>query len=144
MPVWCKPGQGENVMRDELDDGLDNLFQPTAPKPAAAPTAPFVPFEQRAAKIEHRAMFEENCRKCDESDEFRGYSGRTVDACFACKGKGKLSFRTDAATREASKQAREAKKAKTIADTHEAYAAAHPEAWAWMQASAPTFEFARN
>jgi hypothetical protein len=131
-------------MRDDLDDGLDNLFQPVAAKPAAAPAKPFVPFEERAAKIEHRALFEESCKGCGGSGEFRGYSGRYVGPCYKCKGKGKLSFKTDPATREAAREAAAAKKERAIAETHEAYKAAHPAAFEWMTTSAASFEFARN
>ena len=92
--------------------------------------------------------FEQACPKCNGTGRFTfGYINVRSGECFACKGKGKLSFKTSPATRmkaKASAQKRAAAKADAQAAKVEAWKAANPAEASWMDNSAANFEFARS
>jgi hypothetical protein len=115
---------------DELHgDPLDDLLDPSAPVATRTATPP----------ADYRPpSFEEPCRKCGGSGVFRGWSGRSSGQCFACKGTGKLQFKTSRETR----QRNVASAARRRVNALEAFQRDHAAEWVWMQATAPRFEFA--
>ena len=92
--------------------------------------------------------FEQACPKCNGTGRFTfGYINVRSGECFACKGKGKMSFKTSPATRMKAKMAsqkRAAAKADAQANKAAEWKEANPAEAAWMEASAPRFEFARS
>jgi hypothetical protein len=112
-------------MEDDLDFGA----------PAKAATAEVTYFEQA-------------CPKCNGTGRYTfGYINVRSGECFACKGKGKMSFKTSPATRmkaKASAQKRVAAKAEAQANKAQEWKEANPAEAAWMENSAGTFEFARS
>jgi hypothetical protein len=87
--------------------------------------------------------FEETCEKCRGTGKFIGWSGRIFGDCFACKGKGKQVFKSSKEQRARATELRVERKAKREAEGLTAFAAAHPEVWAWIESAAPTFPFAQ-
>jgi hypothetical protein len=79
--------------------------------------------------------YTEQCGKCGGSGRFRASSGRDLGACFACKGKGTLSFKTDAATR-AKGRARSAVKSAEKAAAKVAWREEHAAEIAWLRKTA--------
>lgn len=102
----------------DLNDDLSDLIgSPMRAEPAAAP-AGFVPATERA--------FTEPCRKCAGSGRWRpGYP------CFACKGTGKVTFKTAPETRAAKRTSTASSKLAKI----EAFKIEHADVWAWMDGS---------
>ena len=94
------------------------------------------------------AYFEQACPKCKGTGRFTfGYINVRSGECFACKGKGKMTFKTSPATRMKAKMASQ-KRVVAKADAQATKAAewkvANPAEAAWMEASAPRFEFAKS
>jgi len=90
--------------------------------------------------------FEQACPKCGGSGTYMGFS-RYGMQCFTCKGLGKLSFKTSPATRakaKASAQRRVTAKAEAQVSKVQEWKAANPAESAWMESSAPRFEFAKS
>lgn len=87
----------------------------------------------------------EVCKSCRGSGAFYSYSGRYVGPCFKCKGKGKNTYKTSAATR-ANARAKSAERAvmakQEIADNAAAFRAANPDIAAWMETSQFPFAIA--
>jgi hypothetical protein len=102
-------------MMDDLDDSLDDLLGGYVVGPAKAPPANYKPMD-----------YSEPCKKCGGSGRFRN-----LGQCFACKGKGKLEFKTSPASRAQNR----ASSARTKANKIEAFKAEHPDVWAWMDGS---------
>jgi len=91
------------------------------------------------------ARYEESCHKCRGSGLFRGYSGRIVGDCFACKGKGKLYYKTSPETRQARKDysaKRKAKKATEKAAALASWSDEHATEVAYLKARAGRWNFA--
>jgi hypothetical protein len=92
--------------------------------------------------------FEQACPKCNGTGRYTfGYINVRSGECFACKGKGKMSFKTSPATRMKAKMAsqkRAVAKADAQANKATEWKEANPAEAAWMEASAPRFEFARS
>lgn len=108
---------------DELDRTLANAG--TAPRVANVPNGYISPVE----------LFSEGCRKCHGRGFWRpGYP------CFACKGKGKLSFKSSPQARAANAATRDARKARTGQEALASFAATYPDVWQWMDGS--SFPFA--
>ena len=58
------------------------------------------------AAVEEVTYFEQACPKCKGTGRFTfGYINVRSGECFACKGKGKMSFKTSPATRMKAKMA---------------------------------------
>ena len=90
--------------------------------------------------------FEQSCPKCGGSGTYMGHS-RFGMQCFACKGRGKMTFKTSPATRmkaKANSQRRAVAKADAQANKAAEWKEANPAEAAWMEASAERFEFARS
>jgi hypothetical protein len=90
--------------------------------------------------------FEQTCTKCNGSGRYTfGYIHVRSGECFACKGKGKLTFKTSPATRakaKANAQRRAVAVAEAKATTAQQWKDAHPAEAAWMETSAAKFAFA--
>jgi len=96
--------------------------------------------------VEEVTYFEQACPKCGGSGTYMGFS-RYGMQCFACKGKGKMTFKTSPATRakaKASAQRRAVAKADAQASKAAEWKVANPAEAAWMESSAERFEFARS
>lgn len=114
---------------DFHDDDLSDLLggRPLATAPVTLPATYKAP--------DHS----EPCKKCRGSGYWRpGYP------CFACKGKGHVTFKTSPAQRaksQASNQRRQERKAQAVREEAAAWTAANPEIVAWI-ASSRDFPFA--
>lgn len=125
-------------LHDPLDDQLpdefladfDRTFDPDKAARVAALTPTTPP----------SSTFIENCRKCGGSGKFRGYSGRIIGPCHACKGKGVLKFKTSAEERERAR----ANKVKRDAAQLGEWIEAHKQEWNWIVRRADSFDFARS
>jgi len=117
---------------DDMSDDLDAIYAST---PVAGATKEVTYFEQA-------------CPKCNGKGRVTfGYVNVRSGECFACKGVGKLSFKTSPATRakaKASAQRRVAAKADAMVAKANEWKAANPAETAWMESSAPRFEFAQS
>src|SRR5581483_11836357 len=114
-------------MADFLNDNLDDLL--AAPMGEVRTVAPRAPADFVADR-----QFVEGCRKCGGSGQFRGWSGRSFGACFACKGAGKLTFKTSPEARAKSRTSaanKTAQKARDLAAEIAAWKEAHAEVWGW-------------
>lgn len=91
--------------------------------------------------------FEQSCPKCNGTGRYTfGYIHVRSGECFACKGKGKMVFKTSPADRakaRASAQRRAEAKADAQAAQAQAWKEANPAEAAWMDSNAGSFEFAR-
>jgi hypothetical protein len=124
--------------KDDLNDDLSDLLGAAATGPAAALIyrAPdsFKPATER--------VFTEPCSKCRGSGRFIGWSGRTLGACFECKGTGKHTFKTAPEKRAAARTSAAARKVRTAAEARDAFAAASPDVFSWLQKPcSPGFDF---
>ena len=92
--------------------------------------------------------FEQTCPKCNGTGRFTfGYINVRSGECFACKGKGKMSFKTSPATRakaKANAQRRATAKVEAQAAKAQEWKDANPAEAKWMETSAPRFEFAQS
>lgn len=95
---------------DQGDDLGDFLGQPSE-GPRELPQAP--EYVRIRAEV---PVFEERCKKCDGSGQFRSYAGRSLGQCFACKGSGKFTFKTPPEQRAAARARAEAGKEAVRAD----------------------------
>jgi hypothetical protein len=111
-------------MMDDLDDSLDDLLGGHVVGPAKAPPANYKPMD-----------YSEPCKKCGGSGRFRN-----LGQCFACKGKGKLEFKTSPQQRSTGRISYQKKKADKAVASVESFKVEHPDVWAWMDGS--TFSFA--
>jgi hypothetical protein len=111
----------------ELNDDLSDLIGSGTVEPK--------PLPQDEASVRIRAsapVFEETCRKCGGLGAFvRG--SRSFGKCFACKGKGKFTFTRSPEKRAAAKAGRLRRQEARATDHTEAFKAAWPEQWAWIE-----------
>lgn len=96
--------------------------------------------------ISEVTYFEQACTKCNGTGRYTfGYVHVRSGECFACKGKGKLTFKTSPATRLKAKMASQ-KRAVAVAEakatTAQEWKDANPAEAAWMESSATKFAFA--
>lgn len=125
-------------MTRELNDRLDDIFGAPSGEVRTAPVRD-VPAYKPAAE-----RFEEGCAKCGGTGRFVSYTGRPLGQCFACKGAGKLTFKTSSADRAKARGQSAARKARTEEETLADFAKAHPKAHAWLVTTAPRWEVARD
>lgn len=135
-----------NHLSPELNDSLDDLLgrvgtqtelaaAPRSPRPAAAPAS---------------NTHSEPCPKCRGTGRFGGYS-RHGSHCFACQGKGQLTFKSAPEARakaRATSAARKAKRAQEAAQEARVQAdlwfADNQEAGLWIEAHRGTVPFAQS
>lgn len=126
------------MITEKLNDSLADLLDgPVASEPRGAVNAP----------ADYAPKFEQKCAKCGGTGQFRGWSGRSFGACFACKGAGKKTFKTSPDERAHQRVAREAKKANAAASQWHAFVDAHkdePEICLWIETKRDSFDFARK
>ena len=92
-----------------------------------------------------KRVYEDKCTKCNGTGVWSSFSGYSRGQCFGCKGKGVLTFSTDAETRRKSRETaakRRDVEAEKIAAKVEAWGVEHPAEFAWLNAEAARFEFA--
>lgn len=118
-----------------LNDSLDNLFQGDTGAQRTATNAPagYRPAEQ---------MFTEGCSKCRGTGRFIGRNGRALGQCFACKGAGKLQFKTSSETRAKQADQRQARAERAREEAIEAFGAEYPAERVWLEATAPRWSVA--
>jgi hypothetical protein len=101
--------------------------------------------ETKAAAAGHR--YEEKCADCRGSGRFYSYSGRYVGPCFKCEGSGTRVFKTSPEDRAKARNARERmreQQAATLRANVAVWAEKYADAYAWMVAKSPTFDFASS
>ena len=89
-------------------------------------------------------LFKENCKKCNGSGKFVGYTGFTLGDCFSCKGAGFHEFKTSPQYRLKARTSTAARKERQATATIDAFAAQYAAEHAWMIKTAPRFEFAQS
>lgn len=109
-----------NTAREFNDDLSDIFGAPLRTTPVEVP-ASYKPLD-----------FSEPCRKCRGSGRFTSYSGRSLGACFACKGKGKNTFKTSPEQRTANRTNAQARKVRTAKENADAFAVEHADVAAWI------------
>lgn len=120
-------------MPDDLDFGV------------AAPARPMNEIaQQRFVAAPAGVGYTEACKKCNGTGQFRSYYGRSLGACFACKGVGKFEFKTSPQQRARATEQRHAREERKQQEIMSAFATEHPAAYEWMVAQAPRFEFAAS
>lgn len=129
-----------NPRGQPMSDPFANLLSDDLSATIAAPAT-----AARQAPASYQPQdFTEPCSKCRGRGSFISYSGRNLGPCFACKGAGKLSFKTSPEARAKSRvhsQARKVAKVETKAQEAQAYLAANADIAAWLD-SAGDFAFA--
>jgi hypothetical protein len=124
-----------NTASNPFSDMADDLGAIYASTPVARATSEVTYFEQA-------------CPKCKGTGRFTfGYINVRSGECFTCKGVGKLSFKTSPATRAKAKagaQRRAVAKVDAQAAKAQEWKDANPAEAAWMESSAPRFEFAKS
>lgn len=119
-----------------LDDDLDDVFG------AGPMSAEDIEAGKRLAAAEAARVHTERCPNCRGTGNWRpGYP------CFKCKGSGKLTFKTDAATRAKAADRRAAKadeKRIQLQADRKAWIEANADDFAWMNAKQESFDFARS
>lgn len=140
----CEKCEAQPVNAAELfGDDLEADIWDDVPEAAGAAG---ISLENGAKPMPMGGLFKERCVNCGGSGSYRGRS-RFGRACFKCKGKGFLEFRSSPEARakgRASAYRAKVKKAASIADNAQAWRDAHPDQYAWMQKQAPRFEFAKS
>ncbi len=127
----------DNHDDDDLNDGIDDLWsdfgrEPIAPRPLPVPQ-PATPFV-------------ETCSKCRGTGRFVSYSGRLLGECFACKGKGKKTFKTAPEQRAKGRESAEAARRRKLDElraARDAWMRENAVEWRWMVDRAPRFDFAQ-
>jgi hypothetical protein len=89
-------------------------------------------------------LYKENCKKCNGSGKFLGYSGYILGVCFSCQGVGFHEFKTSPQYRLKARTSTAARKERQATATINAFATQYPAEHAWMIKTAPRFEFAQS
>lgn len=79
-------------------------------------------------------MHRETCQKCGGTGNFRGYTGRLLGRCFACKGQGYKLFKTSAEDRAHNRETGRARKLAAQRAGVEQFAAEHAAEYAYLKA----------
>jgi hypothetical protein len=122
----------------QLNDPLDDLFANAGTpeeREAARPARP----EAAAHQEKVTAGYFDKCYKCDGSGMYYGRSSYG-HRCFACSGKGGVTYKTSPEQRAKRKQA----KANKIEANRDEWIAANPAEYAWLKASAGKQRFAAS
>lgn len=89
-------------------------------------------------------MVTEPCKKCHGRGKFLSYTGRVVGDCFACKGKGTVTYKHTAEVRADRNAKAKARKARQANERAEEWAVNNPAEAAWIYNKSPTFAFAAS
>lgn len=122
-------------MHDNLDDSLDGLWEDfgLTPDPDKAARVAALPKTTPVS-----STFTEDCGKCRGTGRFFSYSGRNVGPCHACKGTGKLTFKSSPEERARARASKERREASQL----EEWIANHAQEWEWIVRRAGSFDFA--
>jgi hypothetical protein len=112
------------MIEHDLNDSLDDLLSAPVGEVRKAVNAP--------ADFRSASEFLEPCRKCGGSGLWGGRSGYP---CFACKGKGKLSFKTSPEARAAGRARTETKRVEKVREDN-AWREEHKAEVTWLYAAA--------
>lgn len=96
------------------------------------------------ANLASAQRFADTCHKCHGRGRFIGWSGRDLGQCFACKGEGKLYYKTSAEDRAKAREQAATRKVETGKLRMNVWTDANPENSEWLTRKAPTFEFAAS
>lgn len=122
--------------RDDLDDSISDLW-------GGDPIADALSAPLRDEPLPEPPLHTEKCSRCRGTGTFYSYSGRPLGPCRACKGQGSNVFKQPRAVRERNRATAEARKNRKHEENIEAFKAANPERWAWMEGAAERgFDFA--
>lgn len=124
-----------NCQHNDLDDGLDGLWEDFGREPIAEAREPM-------PAVPAKPLYEQPCRSCRGTGRFYSYTGRLVGNCFKCKGTGKQAFKTAPEVRERNRQNAADVKARKATESIESFKAAHGDEFAWIIDRAPRFNFA--
>jgi hypothetical protein len=87
----------------------------------------------------------EKCSKCAGTGNFRSYMGRVVGQCFACKGVGHKTYKTDSQTRAANRAKSTDRRSRNRQENLDSFRQFQPAAAAWIEtAAAGGFDFAKS
>jgi hypothetical protein len=86
------------------------------------------------------ASFTEDCKKCRGSGRFVSWAGRDCGPCRACKGKGKLTFKTSPEQRQYQRNQKQ-RRAETAVET---WIDEHLHEWRWVLERRERFDFAAS
>jgi hypothetical protein len=120
-----------NPKTNDLDDDLSELFGGTAE-----------PREKRQVVLPasyQPPTFDEACPKCRGTGQFRSYSGRSLGQCFACKGRGKNTFKTSHETRAKNRETAAVRREKlneAKAEASRTWCEEHKDEVTWLRATA--------
>lgn len=96
-------------------------------------------FEKRMPTDRAETLYSERCRKCGGTGTYRGNSNYGSE-CFACNGKGVLTFKTPKAVRDANKIKSAQRKERKLEENLAKVESEYPAIAAWWKDS--TFQFA--
>lgn len=85
--------------------------------------------------FDQSTTYEEQCKRCRGSGEFRTWSGALVGRCLRCNGTGVLQFRTSPearAARKAAAERAEENRLQSVARAIEAWKESHPAETAFL------------
>lgn len=122
-----------NCQHDDLNDGLDGLWEDFGREPIAKEEA-----REPLPAIPAKPLYEQPCYSCRGTGRFYSYTGRLVGNCFKCKGTGKQTFKTSPEARAKNRENAQNAKDRKVA----AFAEQHTEEFAWIVAKAGKFNFA--
>jgi hypothetical protein len=89
-------------------------------------------------------LYKENCQKCNGTGIWSNSAGHYRNTCFSCKGVGYHEYKTARVKREKNRENAQKSKAKKEETALNTFAETNPDAYSWMVAKAPTFEFASS
>jgi hypothetical protein len=121
-----------------FNDSLDNLFGGDTGPVRSEPVRPAPSYKPATER------FAEGCTKCRGTGRFVSYSGRVLGECFACKGKGKKTFKTSADVRAKARNGAAERKERIQLQGIEAFKAEHQAAYEWLVATAPRWDLAAS
>ena len=110
--------------RERRQDALAALIDSPLRAEPASPPASY-----------QRPTFTGRCRRCGGSGRYGNYG-----QCFKCRGSGTETFATSPETRANALTARRTRAARSAAENLEAFKAANPEVWTWIDGN--SFGFA--
>lgn len=93
---------------------------------------------------EHEVGHRETCLKCGGTGSFRGYTGRLLGSCFACKGAGFKVFKTSSAERAQTRAVARDRKIETMNANGRGFAEQFPDVHGYLLARIGRWDFAQS